>query len=319
MLTKEKTVVLTDSYNRTLHKLRVQLTDACNLRCMYCMPDKPVFRDPAKFLTPAEIFNICKVLNEFGVDEIRVTGGEPTIRPEFEEIIIRLSALPLKKLCLTTNGLLLDKKLPFLKETNCEHLNISLDSLNEEKFFRITKGKSFRKVYNSIIKARDLGFRVKINTVLMRDINDNEVTDFINFSADTGIEVRFIELMKIGPAYELNPNLFIPADEIISVIKSKQNLTKIKVSRDSTSFNFLTENGGRIGFIASESKPFCMTCSRLRLSDTGRLRACIMSEKGVELRGRNEMEFRELLSEVMLMKPVERINHIEQPMNQIGG
>jgi cyclic pyranopterin phosphate synthase len=310
---------LTDSYQRHIHKLRVQLTDACNFRCFYCMPENIRFKRESELLSVSEIINICSVLNELGIDEIRVTGGEPTIRREFAEIINRLSELPLKKLALTTNGFNLEKKLPFLKTTNCRNINISLDSLEPEKFSRITKSRYFPETYNSILKAKEMDFNVKVNVVLFKGINDDEVFDFIDFSAKYDIEVRFLELMKIGPAYEMNPELFISAAEIIKKIKSREKLYREIVSADSTSFNYKTGAGAKIGFIASESKPFCGSCSRLRLSATGKLRACLMSEAGLELRGKSKNEFKEILYSVMGMKPPGRIHHISQPMNQIGG
>ncbi len=317
---KEKTMNrLVDSYFRHIHKLRVQLTDACNFRCFYCMPENIKFMKRSNLLRADEIINICSFLNEYGIDEIRVTGGEPTIRAEFEEIISGLSELSLNKLGLTTNGFSLEKKLPFLKMTNCKNINVSLDSLNRDKFAKITKSNYFDSVYSSILKARDLGFAVKVNVVLFRGINDNEISDFIKFSANHDIEVRFLELMKIGPAYEMNPELFIPADEIINKIKKTEDLIKIKVSLDSTSFNFRTSSGAKIGFIASESKPFCFSCSRLRLSATGKLRACLMSENGIDLKDKSKNEYPDILNSVMAMKPYDRIHHIEQSMNQIGG
>lgn len=308
-----------DKYLRHIHKLRVQLTDACNFRCFYCMPENIKFKKRNELLSADEIINISSELVNLGIDEIRVTGGEPTIRAEFEEIMLGLSALPLNKLCLTTNGFNLTEKLDFLKTTNCHYINISLDSLNEEKFKNITKTKYFNQVIEGILKSQELGFNTKINVVVSRGVNDNELLDFINFSAENDIEVRFLELMKIGPAYQMNPDLFISANEMISQIKEHYELKKIKVSKDSTSFNYSTSSGARIGFIASESQPFCNTCSRLRLSATGKLRACLMSENGIDLRHLNKSDYSQVIKDVIDMKPIGRIDHIEQSMNQIGG
>lgn len=311
---------LIDPHQRHIHKLRVQLTDACNFRCFYCMPENIKFKAKKDLLTPEEIYNICKILNKsFGVDEIRLTGGEPTIRPEFNEIVNLLSNLEVKKLGLTTNGYILNDKLDFLKSTNCKNINISLDSLNKDKFNKITKGNYFDRVYNSILRAKDQGFNLKINVVLLRGFNDQEINDFILFSSKYEIEVRFLELMKIGMAYETNNDLFISAKEVIKEIKKSENLTPVKMSKDSTSFNYVTSNGAKIGFIASESMPFCGTCSRLRLTSTGKLRACLMSESGIDLRGKTPDEYKDIIYSVIAMKPIERIHHIEQVMNQIGG
>jgi cyclic pyranopterin phosphate synthase len=316
--TEKKRVI--DSYQRHIHKLRVQLTDACNFRCFYCMPENIKFKPHKDLLTPKEIFNICSILNEdFGVDELRITGGEPTIRPEFEEIVTLLSQINAKKLGLTTNAFILNEKLPFLKNTNCKNINISLDSLKKDNFNKITKGNYFNRVFKSILDAKEMGFNVKINTVLLRGINDNEILDFVKFSSKYDIEVRFLELMKIGMGYENNNDLFISASEIIKKIKEEEKLKPIKVSNDSTSFNYITSSGGKVGFIASESMPFCSSCSRLRLSATGKLRACLMSESGIDLKNKSRDEYREILYSVIAMKPFQRIDHIEQVMNQIGG
>lgn len=321
MITQEKQQIkLIDPKQRLIHKLRVQLTDACNFRCFYCMPENMKFKPHSELLTPDEIYNICSILNEnFGVDELRLTGGEPTIRPEFEEIVTKLSTLNVKKLGLTTNGFNLDQKINFLKNTNLKHINVSLDSLKKESFNKITKSTYFNKTFNSILKAKELGFNIKVNTVLLRNINDDEVLDFLEFSSKYDIEVRFLELMKIGEAYENNQSLFIPAKELIDKIKETEKLTPVKVSKDSTSFNYITDKKAKIGFIASESMPFCYSCSRIRLSATGKLRACLMSEAGIDLKGKTREEYRDIIYSVIAMKPDSRISHITQKMNQIGG
>jgi cyclic pyranopterin phosphate synthase len=311
---------LIDSYQRRIHKLRVQLTDACNFKCFYCIPQNMKFKNYSELLTPNQIYEICFILNKyFGIDELRVTGGEPTIRPEFEEIISKLSVLDLVKFGLTTNGFVLEKKLKFLKTTKCKNINISLDSLKEDSFNFITKSKYFKNTFNSIMKAKEMGFNVKINTVMLRGINDNELYDFINFSSKYDIEVRFLELMKIGEAYINNQNLFISAKEYINRIKKNYKLFPVKVEVDSTSFKYITDNGAKIGFIASESMPFCNSCSRLRLTATGKLRACLMSEKGIDLKNVPMKDYKEILQFVISMKPYTRIPYIEQNMNQIGG
>ncbi len=310
---------LIDRHGRILHKLRVQLTDACNFRCFYCMPVNVKFFPAAQLLDAKELVDICANLVDSGIDEMRISGGEPTLREDFEDIVSGLSALPLLKLGVTTNGFLLEKKLTFLKNTRCQHINVSLDSLNEKKFNEITKTPHFETVRTAIIKAKETGFFVKVNVVLMRGLNDDEVFDFLDFSATHQIEVRFLELMKIGPRHQKHSRMFVSAKEIIGRIEKREQLILQSVNRDSTSFNFITSSSARIGFIASESLPFCGFCSRLRLTATGILRACLMSEAGVNLRGVSKSEYQKLLCAVMEMKPFERIDSIRQPMYQIGG
>lgn len=315
----ESKSILVDAHGRQIHKLRVQLTDACNFRCFYCMPPAAKFLPSSALLSSDELLDICSALVDFGIDEIRVSGGEPTLRRDFEKIIEGLSSLPLLKLGLTTNGLLLAEKLDFLKQTRCQHINISLDSLRAERFHEITKTKYFQKVYEAVLQARAEGFNVKVNTVVMRWINDDEIMDFVKFSADYDIEVRFLELMKIGCSNQNHSLNFVPAQEIIKRIEESETLLPQSVNCDSTSFNFTTPSGARVGFIASESQAFCSFCSRLRLTATGKLRACVMSEAGVNLRGISKERYPEILKTVLRMKPLNRIDHIKQPMYQIGG
>lgn len=311
--------ILADAHGRQIHKLRVQLTDACNFRCFYCMPLTPEFLPSAALLSSNELIDICSTLVDLGIDEIRVSGGEPTLRKDLESIIDGLSTLPLRKLGLTTNGFLLEEKLDFLKQTRCRHINISLDSLRAGRFHKITRTGHFEKVYRAVLQAKAAGFQVKVNVVVMRGINDDEIMDFVKFSSDHDVEVRFLELMKIGCAIQDHSLYFVPAQEIIKRIEGSEILVPQSVNRDSTSFNFTTPSGAKIGFIASESQAFCSFCSRLRLTATGKLRACIMSEAGINLRGLSKEQYPAILGAVLRMKPLARLDHIKQPMYQIGG
>lgn len=310
---------LIDSHGRRIRKLRISLLDACNFRCFYCMPLRPKFMSSDKYITPDEIETISSELVYHGVDQIRLTGGEPLLRREFREIVERLSVLPLKKLGLTTNGFYLERELPFLKGTNCRHLNISLDSLEKKNFDRITRTESFDRVFSSIMAAKEMGFQVKLNTVLMKGWNDHELEDFVEFSAKNDIEVRFLEVMKIGQVCQTQNDLFLSAGEALQQLRGKYQLKVQSVEKDSTSFNFVSEHGAKIGFIASESRPFCESCSRWRLSATGFLRACLMSEQGVNVRGVAADQIYDSVLPLLSMKPFQRIEKVTQDMNQIGG
>lgn len=311
--------LLIDDYGRRIRKLRVSLLDACNFRCFYCMPEDAVFSKTEDLLTVEEIESICKTLVDSGLEQIRLTGGEPTMRKDFREIVSRISSLNLKKLGLTTNGFLLGKHLDFLAQTKCKYINLSLDSLQKDRFNKITYRTSFETVMKSILKAKEMGFVVKINTVLMKGVNDDEILDFVNFSAKHDIEVRFLEMMKIGQACNPKNDLFLSADEAKSEIKSRFKLKIENVDLDSTSYNYSCSNGARIGFIASESKPFCNSCSRWRLSAKGMLRACLMKNEGVNLRGVDQSSYDDLLNKLLEMKPITRIEKVNQDMYQIGG
>ncbi|MEP0546948.1 MAG: GTP 3',8-cyclase MoaA [Rhodothermales bacterium] len=311
--------VLTDPHGRWIRKLRVSLTDVCNFRCTYCMPANVRFQPSATLLPPDELVGMVAGLVEEGVRQVRLTGGEPLARREFREIAEGVAALPLDKLGLTTNGYWLEDHLPFLEKIGCRHVNVSLDSLRADRFEAITRTPFFDRVLRSILEAKAMGFPVKVNVVLIRGANDAEVEDFVAFSATHGVPVRFLEYMKIGPQRGRHDDLFVPAGEVIERLRKRNALTPIEAEADATAFSFRTDDGAEVGFIASESRPFCATCSRLRLSARGRLRACLMSEDGLSLVGVPRERYPEVLAEVMAMKPTGRLPEIAQPMHEIGG
>lgn len=310
---------LIDPYGRKMRKLRVSLTDACNYHCFYCMPDNIRFMPTNSLMKADEYFRIISRLVEAGIEELRITGGEPTLRRDFPDIMNKLSEIPDCLLGLTTNGQTLDKHLKLLESINCRKINVSLDSLDEHVFQKMTRNGNLKSVLTNLYKARDAGFQLKVNTVLFRGINDKEVLNFIRWSSREKIEVRFLEFMKIGPKYLQNTELFVSAAEVIKKLKQEFALYPVPVSKDSTSFVYRTDTGARIGFIASESHPFCSSCSRLRLSAQGNLRVCLMREDGVSLRNVPDDEISKLALKVLHLKPLERIDHMDQAMNSIGG
>ncbi len=311
--------LLIDGYGRQMRKLRVSLLEACNFRCFYCMPAAIRFAANPKQLSPTELHTICQALVSGGISQIRVTGGEPTLRKDFREVMTALASLPLEKFGMTSNGFLLEPQLPLLKALGCHYLNISLDSLQADNFNRMTRSMGFEKVMSSILQAHEMGFQLKLNTVILRGENDHELLDFVRFSEATGIEVRFLELMKIGMARQFQPEAFISAEEQISQIQRAFSLSPIAVEKDATAFSFQTQGGGKIGFIASESRPFCGDCSRLRLSHDGKLRACLMVNQGQSLRNLSETELLKVTRQVMALKPFQRRESVAQNMYRIGG
>jgi cyclic pyranopterin phosphate synthase len=313
------TEVFKDPYGRTMRKLRISLTDACNFRCFYCMPKNVKFQPKEHFLSSKQIYAITKELVNLGIEELRLSGGDPTLREDLDDILQKLGTLNVSKLGLTSNAYLLAKHLPLMKEVDCKYVNISLDSLNADSFERITRTKHFETVFRTILQARDMGFSLKVNMVVMRGYNEQELMDFVHFSEEEGIEVRFLELMKIGPHHMSFDKLFVSADEMIEMIGQQRSLKRELTPYDSTSFNYRTPQGGRIGWIASESKPFCGACSRLRLTHDGQLRSCLMSRFGVSLRDVPFEDYPSLIRDVLQMKPSGRIPFIEQAMHEIGG
>jgi cyclic pyranopterin phosphate synthase len=310
---------LTDRYGRTMRKLRISLLDACNMRCVYCMPDDPVFSPQRDWIVAEEIVQIASHLVGMGLEEIRLTGGEPTLRPDLVAIAQSLSALPLQKLGLTSNGLVLERLLPALKATQCKHLNISLDSLDRGNFTRITQRDALPAVLRTLLTARDLGFSVKVNVVMLRGLNDHELLDFIDWSGREAIPVRFLEAMNIGVMQPQFTARLLPAEAMLATIRSFYHLTPLHDAPDATAFRFRADNGADIGFIASESKPFCGDCSRLRLTANGHLRPCLFTEQGIDMRGLAPQHYPAALASLLELKPAGRIAHVAQPMYQIGG
>ncbi len=312
------TDLMTDKHGRTMRKLRVSLLDACNFRCTYCMPASATFSKVHDLLMPDEIGLIVSNLTKLGIEEVRLTGGEPTLRAELVEITKRLSELPLKSLGLTTNGLLLKKFLPELKKTKLKSFNISLDSVNRDNFKALARFDGLVEVVDAIDAAIEAGFKVKINTVLMKQ-NLSELDGLLEFARTRGIEIRFLELMKIGVALETFEETFIPAAQIIHQLRNQHKMKQVAVSADSTAFKYQLDNGLQVGFIASESMPFCGSCSRLRLDSKGSLRSCLMQENKLNLRGLSFDEYPSVVKQVISLKPYDRIEKLEQPMYQIGG
>lgn len=310
--------LMTDNYGRTMRKLRVSLLDACNFRCTYCMPESASFSKTHDLLSAEEIEKIVGNLIKLGIEEVRLTGGEPTLRSELVEIAQNISKFDIKSLGMTTNGLLLEKFLPELARTKLSSLNISLDSLDRDNFNRLARHDGLKAVISSIDSAILAGFKVKINTVLMKQ-NLGELDDLLEFARSRAVEIRFLELMKIGVAVESFEKTFVPVSHVINDLKKRNAMKRVNVTPDSTAFKYELDNGVLVGFIASESMPFCGNCSRLRLDSKGGLRSCLMQESRHNLRGLAFEQYPEVLSRVISLKPIDRIERLEQPMYQIGG
>lgn len=311
--------ILMDSHGRVMKKLRVSLLDACNFRCIYCMPEDAKFTTPKDRLSAPELGKIIKNLVSLGIDEIRLTGGEPTLSPDFINLIREIHNLNLEKLAITTNGLNIAKFYPELKNLGVKSINFSLDTLDEKKFEYISKVNGFKKVIDAILLAKEYEFDIKINCVLMKNINHTEVNNFVQFSKEHNIPIRFLETMNIGVVKPHFERWFISASEIIENLKKSYQLEKLDDPLDSTSFNFKLSNGAQIGFIASESQPFCSGCSRLRLDALGNIHPCLFKNEGISLKGVSLEDYPNLMPTLIARKPMNRIRQQDTPMYQLGG
>lgn len=313
--------MLIDTTGRNMRKLRVSLLPECNFRCVYCMPAEKSFeRFKVGGDHPKMILDICRYLIDRGINTIRLTGGEPLLYPHLKEVVQGIGRLAPQKFAITTNGFRLERFLPLFASAGLDAINISLDALDDATFFKITRRDLFDAVFSAIKKAKSAGFTIKINTVVMRGINDHQLVDMVKMAAQLDFEWRFLELMAIGEANRLHSeNRLMTAYDIQAILQQHFTSVPIKSAVDSTAVMRRYENGARIGFIASESQAFCASCSRLRLSSDGALRACLMKPDGVSLANLPDETRDQLMPALLAMKPRGRIERIEQNMNEIGG
>ena len=281
---------LTDSYGRVAKKLRISVTDNCNMRCGYCMPkDNTNWFDTADILSFDEIIRFSSIFANLGVEKIRITGGEPLIRPSIERLIASIAQIGgIRSIGLTTNGLLLLERIEALKSSGLASVNISLDSFKEDRFKMITGVDGLAKVINSIQKAIDIGFDVKINTVVVRGWNDDEVLEFANFARRTGVTVRFIEFMPLDGTEIWRSDLVFSKNEMIKKIETNFGkvfpLIQREISAPAKLYSF-SDGIGTVGFIPSVTEPFCSQCDRVRLTSDGRFLTCLFENPGYDIKG----------------------------------
>lgn len=304
---------LIDKYQRKINYLRISVTDRCNLRCVYCMGEHTKFLPRAQLLTLEELELVGQVFVELGVTKIRLTGGEPLVRTNVLQLFQRLGQLPgLKELLLTTNGVLLDKLAQPLMNAGVKRVNISLDSLKPERFSAITRNGKLPEVLRGIDAALAAGFQgIKLNTVILKHRNHDEIVDLVDFAVTRGIDISFIEEMPIGDIGEHDrAESYYSSDEIRRDIE--QAFTLVPSARNSggpARYFQVVGTQSFVGFISPHSHNFCDTCNRVRLTTEGRLLLCLGQENSVDLRRvirshPGEIEpLRQAITQAMLLKP----------------
>ncbi|HWV71647.1 MAG TPA: GTP 3',8-cyclase MoaA [Pseudosphingobacterium sp.] len=270
--------MIEDSHHRKHDYLRISLTDVCNLRCFYCMPEESYDFTPMKHLMqPEEIEKIAKTFVDLGVTKIRLTGGEPMARKDFGDILLRLAKLPVS-LHLTTNATLLDHYINILKSAKIQTINISLDTLSSEKFQFLTRRDKFELTMQNIRLAMDSGFNVKLNMVVMRAFNDNEILDFIEWTRNESIEVRFIEFMPFA-GNRWTSNQVFSLKEMLTLIETRYQVFPLEGLPNDTAKKYKIEgHKGSFAFISTMSAPFCAGCNRMRLTADGKMKNCLFSK-----------------------------------------
>ena len=297
-----------DTFQRPLKNLRISVTDRCNFRCTYCMPlDEYEWIKRAEILTYEEIARLAALFVRLGVDKIRLTGGEPLLRKNLNQLISKLCLLPgIKDLCLTTNAALLAPQVAALRAAGLRRVNVSLDTLQPEKFRRMTKRGELDKVLEGLFAAKSQGFGpIKINAVVERGVNDDEIIDLVEFSRDNGFAMRFIEYMDVGNANQWTSGKMVSKAEILERISARYSLREVgrdQGSAPSVDYEFV-DGGGDIGVIASVTEPFCTSCTRARLTADGKMVTCLFSQQGHDLKtpmrlGASDQELRDSIGSI---------------------
>jgi cyclic pyranopterin phosphate synthase len=279
---------LTDTFGRVHNNLRISVTDRCNLRCTYCMPEEVTFMDRAELLTFEEIVRFVRVAVSLGIDKIRLTGGEPLMRRDLPRLAGMLNEVEgIRDIGLTTNGILLADQAKAFYEAGLRRINISLDTLNLERFRQLARRDGLDKVLDGILAAKRAGFDpVKINAVSIRGVTEEEVVPLARFARSHGLEMRFIEYMPIGADHWERDKVYF-AHEILEQLE-REVAPLVPVDdydprAPAMGFRY-TDGGGRVGIIASISRPFCMSCNRIRLTADGKLRNCLFALDEVDVK-----------------------------------
>jgi cyclic pyranopterin phosphate synthase len=274
---------LIDSFGRVHTSLRISVTDRCNIRCFYCMPDENVrFLPRREILTFEEIERLVRVVARMGVNKLRLTGGEPLVRAQLHKLVERLASIPgIRDIALTTNGILLEEQAQALKDAGLSRINISLDALTEETFRRISRREGLDRVLAGIHAARRVGFeKIRLNAVAIKGITEREVVPLTNFAREHGMEMRFIEFMPLDADNHWDHDQVLSGEEIRGLIEDAigplEPAERPDPSQPATDFHFI-DGGGTVGFINPVTQPFCEDCNRLRLTAEGKFRNCLFS------------------------------------------
>ncbi len=323
-----------DKHSRKISYLRVSVTDLCNLRCVYCMPpDGSELSRKEEILSLEEILKLIKHGVSLGVNKIRITGGEPLVRKGIISLVNQIAEIKgIDDIAMTTNGVFLKEFATELKSSGLSRLNISLDTMREDRFAEITRGGNIADVFDGVEAVLKAGFKgTKMNAVVMRGDNDDEIHDFVRYIMERDIELRFIELMASGWKDMVDEDRFMPTSEIMERVRGVGELVpdKQRIGGGPATIYRIKGALGSIGFISAVSKPFCKTCNRLRLTSDGKLRSCLLTGGEVDIKdilrsfNLDEKEMQDRLTEAFFrvtdMKPIVHSGRNRAVMNQIGG
>ena len=322
-----------DSFGRNIHYLRISLTDKCNMRCVYCMPEEMVFRPTSELMSRGECLRLVRLFIDLGADKVRLTGGEPTVHPDLIPIVRGIRDLGVHRISMTTNGLRLAELARPLKEAGLERVNVSVDTLNPEKFRRITRRGRLDEVMAGVVAAEAAGLTpLKINAVIARGYNEDEVAGLAALTFTHHWQVRYIEMMPFGEVAAFAQNSVVSQEEIMQLIEAELGaLEPIDGGRLDGEARLYRLRGALapIGFISTVTNPFCAACTRVRLTADGKLRLCLLRDDEGDLltplrEGASDDELKTLIRNLIWRKPwghglPDGVIPIGRVMSQIGG
>jgi len=318
--------VVRDVYGRDFKTLRVSLINTCNLGCVYCacgqdeMRDNYALQQSAALPASEMLAIIARLHGQLGLRTLRLTGGEPLLYKELELIVRGAVQMGIGDLALTTNGLLLEQQAEGLKKAGLQSINVSLDAIDEAGFFKISRRRGLQKILNGIDKALECGLWVKINTVIMRGINEDQILPLLDYAFDRQLKIRFLEIMAMGHLHENPEQYFFSQQEMLSLIESRHRIVPLPRELSATANYWATEEGQVFGVIANESAPFCGDCDRLRLDSFGNIYGCLSSNTPISLLDvREGTALEEKLQEAMAQKQTLKFTGSELSMMHIGG
>ncbi|MBX9852107.1 MAG: GTP 3',8-cyclase MoaA [Cytophagaceae bacterium] len=318
--------MIRDSFGRSFKTLRVSLTDSCNLACTYCIPDKKHHsaisqKSILKTLSLSEYIRIISQIHELvSIESLRLTGGEPLLYKDIIPLVGKIKESGIPKVKLTTNGTLLSKLALGLKEAGLDSINLSLDAISEDVFFKVSKRRNSEEVIRGIDSALEAGIPVKINAVLMKGMNEDQILPLMEFAAKRKISIRFLELMNMGHLYHDHYKYFFSEEEILKTIAGKYSFSRLLREDGSTSKYWLTDNNLKFGIISNISDPFCHDCNRLRLNSYGQIFGCLSTNDGINIK--EVVDDKEcMLSRLQqaLLQKQKNFTGSEMTMKSIGG
>ena len=316
---------LLDQYNRTFKTLRVSLLNTCNLGCVYCtMADsdtKALNSDKKPNLSVASLLELIKHLHAgLNLETIRLTGGEPLLYHDLIRVVAGINKLGIDQIKLTTNGFLLERMASGLKEAGMKSINVSLDAIDEDVFFLMSKRNDVKRIQKGIKASIDCGLEVKINTVIMKGMNDNQLFPLLDYAFENNIQIRFLEVMAMGHLYQQSEKYLYSQEDILSKIASRYSFTRLERETSSTSNYWQTSNGNLFGIIANESEPFCSDCNRLRLDSEGNIYGCLSSNNPISINNlQNKEELKLKLQAALEQKQSLKFKGSDLSMMHIGG